>query len=96
MEAQPQPDRQQQNVKRREQIIKALDLRAIGATYDQIAKAFDPPISRQRAFQIVKRGLQELNEKQQESAENLRRIELIRMKNLMRLMFKQQRKIPPF
>jgi hypothetical protein len=48
-----QPDRQRIAVKSRQQLILALELRASGASFEQIGKALDPPVSRERAHKIV-------------------------------------------
>jgi hypothetical protein len=76
MDADQKPDSGKRTVARREQIIRALDLRAMGATYDQIGKSFEPPVSRQRAFKIVQKALAEYNKHESESAENVRSLVL--------------------
>jgi hypothetical protein len=57
----------------------ALDLRATGASYEQIGKALDPPVSAPRAWKIVQKGLEFGREKLAESAKNLIQLSLNRL-----------------
>lgn len=64
-------------VSRRQKMLTALDLRAAGGTYDQIAKAIG--VSRTQAWKLVSAAIDELNEKCHESAERVRNLELFRL-----------------
>lgn len=68
-------------IKNREHVIRALDLRTAGASYDAIGKAMD--ISKTRAYQLVKAGLDELNQKVLENAETVRALEAKRLDAMM-------------
>lgn len=67
-------------VSRRQKMLTALDLRAGGATYDQIAKALT--VSRTTAWKLVSAAIGELNEQVHESAEKVRSMELYRLDKL--------------
>jgi hypothetical protein len=60
----------------------ALELRAAGASFQQVGNSLDPPVSRQRAFKIVRRALDELIKECQETAERVRQLELHRLDRL--------------
>jgi hypothetical protein len=57
----------------------ALDLRATGASYEQISKALDPPVSAPRAWKIVQKGLEFGREKLAETSKNLIQLSLNRL-----------------
>lgn len=67
-------------VSRRQKMLTALDLRAAGGTYDQIAKAIG--VSRTQAWKLVCAAIDELNEKCHESAERVRGMELYQLDKL--------------
>ena len=69
-----------QKVRSRQQMIEALELRAAGASYRQIGKTLG--VSGSRAWKIVAKALDELEGKCQETAERVRRLELIRLDRL--------------
>jgi hypothetical protein len=64
-------------VKSHQQMIMALELRASGASYFQIAKALS--VSKPRAFRIVRKALDELVEHCTETVERVRQLELHRL-----------------
>jgi hypothetical protein len=64
-------------VKKHQQMILALDLRASGASYRQIGEALS--VSKARAFRIVRRALDELVQHCEDTAERVRRLELYRL-----------------
>jgi hypothetical protein len=72
-------ERSKQAINSRQQMLLALDLRAAGATFAQIAKSLNPSVSRQRAFRIVRRALDELVEHCTDTAERVRQLELHRL-----------------
>jgi hypothetical protein len=67
----------QRKVKKHQQMIMALELRASGASFLQIGKALS--VSKPRAFRIVRAALDELVHHCQETAERVRQLELYRM-----------------
>jgi hypothetical protein len=73
------PERTRKAIKSRQQMILAMELRAAGATFEQIGKSLDPSVSRQRAWRIVKNALDELIGECQETAERIRQVELMRL-----------------
>ena len=64
-------------VKKHQQMIQALDLRAAGASYRQIGEALS--VSKPRAFRIVRAALDELVQHCEDTAERVRRLELYRL-----------------
>lgn len=76
-------DRMAQRLKSRQQMILALELKLTGATYEQIGKSLSPPVSRQRAFKIVQKALDERVKDCQEVAEKARLIEVARIDRWM-------------
>ena len=70
-------DSPKQKVKKHQQMIMALDLRASGASYSQIGKALS--VSKPRAFRIVRAALDELVQHCQDTAERVRQLELYRL-----------------
>jgi hypothetical protein len=64
-------------VKKHQQMILALDLRASGATFSQIGAAL--AVSKPRAFRIVRKALDELVEHCTDTAERVRKLELYRL-----------------
>src|ERR1700745_1333908 len=64
-------------VKSHQQMIRALELRAAGASFRQIGEALS--VSKPRAFRIVRRALDEMVEHCRETAERVRQLELYRM-----------------
>jgi hypothetical protein len=64
-------------VKKHQQMIMALDLRASGASYSQIGKALS--VSKPRAFRIVRAALDDLVQHCEDTAERVRRLELYRL-----------------
>lgn len=78
-----QPDKKAKAVIIRKQVIRALELRAIGFTFDQVAAAMDLP-SRQRAHWLVKKGLKELAAQSLEKAEDVRNLHLLALARLKR------------
>jgi hypothetical protein len=64
-------------VKSHQQMIMALELRASGARYLQIAKALS--VSKSRAWRIVGKALDQLVEHCKETAERVRQLELYRL-----------------
>jgi hypothetical protein len=72
-------ERTKQAINSRQQMQMALELRAAGATFAQIGTSLSPSVSRQRAFRIVRKALDELTKECQETAERVRHLELYRM-----------------
>jgi Uncharacterized conserved protein (DUF2285) len=70
-------DTPQRKVKKHQQMIQALDLRAAGASYRQIGEALS--VSKPRAFRIVRAALDELVQHCEDTAERVRRLELYRL-----------------
>ena len=64
-------------VKKHQQMVMALDLRASGASYRQIGEALS--VSKPRAFRIVRAALDELVQHCEDTAERVRRLELYRL-----------------
>lgn len=64
-------------VRHAERKIKALELRASGATYEQIARRLG--VSKPHAWRLVDNALGELNKKASEQAERLRTLENARL-----------------
>jgi hypothetical protein len=64
-------------VKKHQQMIQALELRAAGASYRQIGEALS--VSKPRAFRIVRKALDELVEHCTDTAERVRQLELHRL-----------------
>ncbi|HEY6266205.1 MAG TPA: hypothetical protein VIW93_15505 [Candidatus Acidoferrum sp.] len=69
-------------VRKHQQMIMALDLRAAGASFSQIGRHLS--VSKPRAFRIVRTALDELVEHCRETAERVRQLELYRL-DLLRL-----------
>ena len=69
-----------QKVRSRQQMIEALELRAAGASYQQIGRTLS--VSKSRAWKIVAKALDELVQNCVETAERVRRLELIRLDRL--------------
>jgi len=67
-------------VKSQQQKIMALELRAAGASFQQIASALS--VSKPRAFRIVRKALDDLVQHRQETAERVRQLELYRLDHL--------------
>src|SRR6516165_645903 len=67
-------------VKKHQQMILALDLRASGASFRQIGEALS--VSKPRAFRIVRKALDDLVLHCQEKAERVRQLELYRLDRL--------------
>jgi hypothetical protein len=67
-------------VRRAEQVLVSLQLRATGATYGQIAKAIS--VSRSKAYRLVGAAMAELAQESQETAAEVRRLELYRLDRL--------------
>ena len=67
-------------VKSRQQMLMALELRATGASFLQIAKALS--VSKSRAWRIVKHALCDLTVHCKETAERVRQLELYRLDRL--------------
>jgi len=72
-------DNPQRKVKSQLQIVLALELRASGASYEQIGKSLNPPVSAPRAWKIVQKGLQTGRERMAETAQNLIQLQLNRL-----------------
>ena len=70
----------QRKVKKHQQMIMALDLRASGASFQQIGRSLS--VSKPRAFRIVRAALDELVHHCQETAERVRQLELYRLDKL--------------
>jgi hypothetical protein len=70
------PKTGRKRIRNREHIAQALELRKAGASFIQIGAQIG--LTKQRAFQLVSEGLQELNATCANAAEELRRIELER------------------
>jgi hypothetical protein len=64
-------------VKKHQQMIQALELRAAGYSYRQIGEALS--VSKPRAFRIVRKALDELVQHCQDTAEHVRHLELYRL-----------------
>lgn len=64
-------------------MIAALELKLSGATYEEIGNSLTPPVSRQRAFKIVQKGLDERIQDCKEVAERARLIEIARIDRWM-------------
>jgi len=64
-------------VKKHQQMIQALELRAAGASYRQIGEALS--VSKPRAYRIVSAAIAELAANCQETAERVRQLELHRL-----------------
>ena len=64
-------------VKSHQQMIQALELRAAGASFRQIGEALS--VSKPRAFRIVRKALDELVQRCQDTAERVRQLELYRL-----------------
>ena len=67
-------------VKSRQQMLMALELRATGASFLQIAKVLS--VSKSRSWRIVMQALCELAEQCKETAERVRQLELYRLDRL--------------
>jgi hypothetical protein len=78
-------------IRNREQVGKALDLRAAGGSYDSIGKALG--LSKTRAYQLVQEGLDELNEKVRETAESVRSLELRRLDAMFLALYPQRAQV---
>src|SRR5580765_6356327 len=69
----------QRKVKSHQQMVLALELRASGASFEQIGKSLNPPVSAPRAWKIVQKGLQAGRERMAETAQNLIQLQLNRL-----------------
>jgi hypothetical protein len=69
----------QRKVKSQQQMVLALELRASGASYEQIGKSLVPPVSAPRAWKIVQKGLQAGRERMADTAQNLIQLQLNRL-----------------
>ncbi len=80
----------QRRLTARERERKAMELRLAGATYAQIAQALG--ISQAGAHKAVMRALKRLNEKLNEQAEQVRRLELERLDRMLLALWPQAQK----
>jgi hypothetical protein len=71
-------ERTKQAIRFRRNMLVAMELRASGASFEQIGRALNPSVSRQQAW----RGLDELLVECREKAESLRQLELCRLNRL--------------
>ena len=73
-----------QKVKKHQQMIQALELRAAGYSFRQIGEALS--VSKPRAFRIVRKALDELVLHCQDTAERVRQLEIYRLDRLRRVL----------
>lgn len=71
-------------IRNRLRLKTALDLRLEGLTVEEVGKRLVPPVSKQRASVILRDALRELNEDIAETADEMRRIELERLDELLK------------
>jgi hypothetical protein len=71
-------------IRNRIRLKTALDLRTEGLSFEEIGKRLVPAVSRQRAQMIVRDALRELNEDIAETADEIRRVELERLDDLIK------------
>jgi hypothetical protein len=82
------PKTARRRIRNREHLAQAMELRKAGASFQQIGDKLK--LTRQRAFQLVSEGLQELNAICTDKAEELRRLDLERLDSLLLSLYPQR------